>query len=86
MEWITFWFANPNLHKRIIQAWKLIIHKTISRANKKWYKVVGPISAVQAILIDAGWDCQLPYKWSRPARPGEPASQTWILPHAGCED
>ncbi|CAK0806601.1 unnamed protein product, partial [Prorocentrum cordatum] len=86
LEWLSFKFADPNHHKRVTHAWRLIFAKTIGYGNKRWRKVVGPTSAVQAILVDAGWDCPTPREWPRHPREGKQAQQTWLLPRKDCGD
>ncbi|CAK0893103.1 unnamed protein product [Prorocentrum cordatum] len=85
-EWLNFWMQFPEHHRRATLAWKLIYDKSIKRGNTKWRKVKGPISAIQAILLDAGWTCPTPTEWSRPPWAGETYTQEWQLPHSGQAD
>ncbi|CAK0850274.1 unnamed protein product, partial [Prorocentrum cordatum] len=73
--------------KRALKAKRrLVFAKTIGYGGKRWRKVVGPISAVQAILAGAGRGCPTPYEWSRQPHGCEQAEQTRLLPHKDCGD
>ncbi|CAK0848684.1 unnamed protein product, partial [Prorocentrum cordatum] len=86
LEWLNFCFANPNYHQRIRKTWRVIYTKVTCSSTRRWRQVMGPISAVQAILLDAGWDCPSPFEWSRQPREGEQGEQTWPLPRKDCGD
>ncbi|CAK0889328.1 unnamed protein product, partial [Prorocentrum cordatum] len=84
LEWLFARFANPNHRERIAHAWRLIFAKTTGSGNKRWRKMVGPISAVHAILVDAGWDCPTSCEWSRQPREAGLAEQTRLLHRKNC--
>eukprot|EP00959_Pyramimonas_sp_CCMP1952_P087021 1820643-Pyramimonas_sp.AAC.1 len=59
-------------------AWPLVLAKLKQGAAVRWNDVRGPIAALQATLIQAGWDPQSPLVWSRPLSDG--AIDDWIVP------
>ncbi|CAK0857867.1 unnamed protein product, partial [Prorocentrum cordatum] len=48
-----------------------------------WNDVRGPIAALQATLIQVGWDPQSPLVWSRPLSDG--TIDDWLFPSFGDE-
>eukprot|EP00959_Pyramimonas_sp_CCMP1952_P220216 4604400-Pyramimonas_sp.AAC.1 len=58
----------PNYRQRIGKAWRTICTKVTRSGARRWRQVAGPISAVQAILPDAGWDGPSPFEWPRQPR------------------
>jgi len=78
-EWLTQWLARPELHKRVQRIWPHVHHRLLRAKSGKWRKVHGPVAAVIATLLDAGWRPTSPTSWKRPTAAGV---EEWTIPLA----
>ncbi|CAK0817692.1 unnamed protein product, partial [Prorocentrum cordatum] len=78
-EWLTQWLARPELHKRVLRIWPHVHHRLLRAKTGRWRKVHGPVAAVIATLMGAGWRPTSPRSWSRPTAQGD---EEWTIPLA----
>ncbi|CAK0841205.1 unnamed protein product [Prorocentrum cordatum] len=69
-SWCSLWFSDVSLHGRIRRAWPRVLG-ALRRAGKwRWRRAQGPVGALQATLLDMGWDPRAASVWVRPAAEG----------------
>ena len=80
--WLSMWMLQPALHARVQKVWSTA-RRALSRAGgHRWRRVRGPIGAIQATLLDLGWDTVEAKRWHRPTAAGYDER---TLPTAGDE-
>ena len=63
-EWIIFWVENPRWRQRSVEAWRKVTDRLRALPpNKRWAQAKGALSATVIVLLDLGWDPQLPHRW-----------------------
>ncbi|CAK0859205.1 unnamed protein product, partial [Prorocentrum cordatum] len=82
-EWVALWLTQPGLHPRICKVWPMVLARLKRGKAVCWKDVRGPIAALQATLLQVGWDPQSPLVWSRPLADG--TIDDWIFPSFGDE-
>ncbi|CAK0811743.1 unnamed protein product, partial [Prorocentrum cordatum] len=82
-EWVALWLSQPGLHPRICKVWPIVLARLKRGKAVCWKDVRGPIAALQATLLQVGWDPQSPLVWSRPLADG--TIDDWIFPSFGDE-
>eukprot|EP00959_Pyramimonas_sp_CCMP1952_P308995 6466438-Pyramimonas_sp.AAC.1 len=74
-ERVSLWLAQPGLRPRIRHTWPKIRDKlrrgAVGRETiVRWTGVRGPIAALQAAFLQAGWGPKCADVWSRPLSDG----------------
>eukprot|EP00959_Pyramimonas_sp_CCMP1952_P108879 2276682-Pyramimonas_sp.AAC.1 len=59
-EWVALWLTQPGLHPRICKVWPMVLARLKRGKAVCWKDVRGPIAALQATLLQVGWDPQSP--------------------------
>ena len=70
LEWLCQWQLQPSIHRRIKIVWPIIRARLAKAEQQRRATDRGPISAVQATLLDVGWDPQSPTCRARPTSSG----------------
>ncbi|CAK0808398.1 unnamed protein product, partial [Prorocentrum cordatum] len=64
-EWLDLWRRAPQLRSRIGCAWRSVLAKLVSAGPKRrWRAVRGPMAALMAMLLDAGWSPTTARSWT----------------------
>ena len=95
-SWLVLWETAPELHARIQRAWGRIRQALVAAKGYRWRRVRGPLGAVQAVLMDMGWEPASATCWIRPEHDGDWRQQAtraeganyteWFLVQSDSED
>ena len=70
-QWLSIWKdADTSFRNELAEAWRIQL-RVLQFSTHRWQMVKGPASATIAILLDLGWDPQVPTMWVAPGRKTE---------------
>eukprot|EP00972_Heterocapsa_arctica_P021237 3125767-Heterocapsa_arctica.AAC.1 len=71
-NWIMLWRTCPEVRVGIAKVWDTSL-SDLTAAKGKWHKVRGPLAALQATLMDLGWQPKQVWQWI------DPGGEEWSL-------
>ncbi|CAK0881456.1 unnamed protein product, partial [Prorocentrum cordatum] len=69
-SWRSLWFSDASLRGRIKRPWPRTLGAPRRAGKWRWRRVRGPMGALQATLLDVGWDPRAAAGWGRPTAEG----------------
>ena len=72
-NWLMVWKTNPEVRVGIAKVWKASL-SDLMKAKGMWLKVRGPLAALQATLLDLGWQPKEVWQWT------DPDGEEWARP------